>query len=153
MNAPRNFWPTGIIVILSVFFCGTIGLLVLACSQKTDLVSADYYEQEIKFQHHMDSLTRAQSLGASVVYDSAARRIRISLPGEQAGRAVAGYIQLYRPSASALDRRVSLEPDSRGVQLLDAAALSPGLWKVRVSWKLERQDYFVDQMVVVPRPS
>ena len=60
-----------------------------------------------------------------------------------------GRIELYRPSAAGMDRAVKLEPDANGVQRLDATGLAPGLWKVRVSWTLENQDYFLDQKVVV----
>jgi hypothetical protein len=48
-----------------------------------------------------------------------------------------------------MDRTVKLEPDANGVQRLDAVGLAPGLWKVRVSWTVEHQDYFLDQKVVV----
>ena len=41
MKTPRNLWPTGIIVTFVLFFAGTIGLVVMACSQRADLVSAD----------------------------------------------------------------------------------------------------------------
>jgi hypothetical protein len=27
--------------------------------------------------------------------------------------------------------------------------MAPGLWKVRVSWTVEKQDYYLDQKVVV----
>ena len=43
MKNSRNLWPLGIIVTFSLFFAGTVSLVVMACSQKTDLVSADYY--------------------------------------------------------------------------------------------------------------
>jgi nitrogen fixation protein FixH len=63
--------------------------------------------------------------------------------------AVSGSVQLYRPSAVKLDRTLQLQPDANGVQKIDAAGLSPGLWKVRVSWRVEQQEYFLDQNVVI----
>jgi nitrogen fixation protein FixH len=58
-------------------------------------------------------------------------------------------VQLYRPSAEKLDRQLKLEPDRNGVQRIDAGSLSPGLWKVRVTWSVERQEYFMDQNIVI----
>jgi len=49
MKTSRNLWPLGILLAFGLFFAGTIGLVVMACSHKMDLVSADYYEREIKF--------------------------------------------------------------------------------------------------------
>ena len=36
------------------------------------------------------------------------------------------------------------------MQSLDASALKPGLWKIRVSWTVGQQDYFIDQKIVIP---
>jgi nitrogen fixation protein FixH len=151
MKPSRNLWPLGIILTFALFFAGTVGLIVMAFSQKVDLVSADYYEQELKFQGRIDRVerTRRAATQAAVAYDAARRCITVSLPAEQARHGVTGRIELYRPSAAGLDRAVELAPDAQGVQRLDAAGLAPGLWKVRVSWTVEKQDYFLDQKVVV----
>lgn len=147
----RNLWPIGVIAACALFVAGTAGLIVVACLQKVDLVSKDYYEQELRFQGQIDRVerTRRTASQASVAYDEARKSITVSLPPEQAGRAVWGSVELYRPSAAGLDRAVKLEPDAKGVQRLDASGLAPGLWKVRVSWTVDHQDYYLDQRVVV----
>ena len=50
MATTRNLWPLGIILTLAAFITGTVGLVVMACSQRVDLVSPDYYERELKYQ-------------------------------------------------------------------------------------------------------
>ena len=60
MKTTRNLWPTAIIVFCSLFVAGTAGLVVMACSQKEDLVSADYYEKELKFQGQIDGAERTR---------------------------------------------------------------------------------------------
>jgi hypothetical protein len=151
MQTSRNLWPLGIIVTFVLFFTGTVCLVVMACSQKVDLVSKDYYEQELKYQGRIDRVERTQRAvtQAAIAYDAVAQCITVSLPTDQAGHEVTGRIELYRPSASGLDRALKLEPDAKGVQRVDAAGMSPGLWKVRVSWTVEKQDYYLDQKVVV----
>jgi hypothetical protein len=151
MNPTRNLWPHGIIATFVLFITGTVGLIVMACSQKTDLVSADYYEKELKFQGHIDRVerTRRAASQASVTYDPAGNCITVSLPADQARREVTGSIELYRPSATGMDRAVKLAPDANGTQRLDATALAPGLWRVRVSWTSEKQNYYLEQKVVV----
>jgi hypothetical protein len=151
MATSRNLWPLGIVLTLSVFIVSTVGLIVMACSQRTDLVTPDYYEREIKFQGQIDRVERTQRAAgqASVAYDPAAKCITVSLPANQAAREISGRIELYRPSAAGMDRSIKLAPDTNGVQRLDAAGLAPGLWKVRISWTVERQDYFLDEKVIV----
>ena len=143
MKTPRNLWPAAIVLTLICFFCGIMTLVVIASSQKVDLVSESYYEQELKYQGSIDSLERAKSLGATATYDGPGRRIVLSLPAEQARRNPAGTIQFYRPSEAGLDRELPLAPGSNGVQAVDASHLKPGLWKARVSWNVEGHDYLV----------
>jgi len=146
---PRfNPWPVSIIsfFVVALIGCGTfIGF----CSRHpADLVSADYYEQEVRYQRQINRIQRASQLG-SVTYDAAQKRIIIALPRNQSQTVVTGTIQLYRPSAINLDRQIELEPNRDGVQTLDASALLPGLWKVRVSWTFEHQEYFLEQKLTL----
>ena len=150
-KAPKNFWPLGIVLTFVLFLGGTAGLIVLACRQNSDLVSANYYEDEVRFQTEIDRLQRARNLKspARIDYDAARQKIIFTLPAEQARTETRGSIQLYRPSAAGLDRRVALQPDAAGSQSLDAQALLPGLWEVRVVWTANGLDYRVDQKIVV----
>jgi hypothetical protein len=151
MKTPRNLWPLGIIVTFALFFTGTVGLVVMAFSQKVDLVSPDYYEQELKFQGRIDRVERTRNAvsQAAVAFEAGSQCITVSLPVSQAGHEVHGHIELYRPSSAGLDRDIQLAPDANGVQRLGTAGMVPGLWKVRVSWTVEHQDYYLDQKVVV----
>ena len=156
MKPARNPWPIGIIVVCALFVAGTATLIVVACSQNTDLVSPDYYEQELRFQGQIDRIQRTRSSApqASVAYDAAAHSITVSLPPSQARGNVRGSVELYRPSAANMDRTLPLEPDAKGVQRIDTTSLAPGLWKVRVSWTAAEQTYYLEQKVIVaPKPS
>lgn len=151
MNSPRNLWPVGIIAVCATFVVSTAALLVFACSQRVELVSHDYYEQELKFQNHIDRVdhTRRTAAKASIAYDPAEKCITVSLPAEQARQHVSGSVELYRPSAAGMDRTMELAPDTNGVQRVDATDLVPGLWRVRVTWTAEKQSYYLEQKVVV----
>ena len=41
---------------------------------------------------------------------------------------------------------------NRGSQRIDARTLTPGLWKVRVSWTVADKEYYIDRSIVVPGP-
>jgi len=151
MKPKRNLWPFGIILTFVLFLTGTIGLVVMACSQSVDLVSSNYYEQELKFQNHIDRLQRTRALAGSAVvaYDPLTNRITISLPPSPLHADLAGTVQLYRPSSAGLDLEIALKVDANGVQSVDASSLRRGLWKVRVSWSANGQEYFLDQKIVI----
>jgi nitrogen fixation protein FixH len=152
MKPSSNFWPVGVVLTLVLFFAGTVGLVVMACSQRADLVSANYYEEEIGFQKQINRADRTARLEfkAAVSYDAVAKRLILSLPTGVADPAAQGQIQLYRPSEAALDQQVALHLNSNGAQAIDAAALKPGLWRVRVNWTAGGREFYLDQKVVVP---
>jgi nitrogen fixation protein FixH len=153
MKPTRNLWSLGITLAFALFIAGTAALIVIASAHQSDLVTPDYYEREIQYQTRLDQLNRTAYLDdqVKVVFDAATRRICVSLPASLAGSVTSGRVQLYRPSAAGLDRELKLELDANGSQSLDAAALEPGLWKVRIHWTSRQQDYYADKRIVVER--
>lgn len=147
----RNLWPYGIILTFILFISGIAGLVGIACTQKSDLVSANYYEEEVRFQTQIDRFERARGLDAParIAYDPAQKRITVTLPPGHASAPTSGRIQFYRPSAAGLDQSLDFKPDPSGVQSFDARNFQAGLWKVRVFWTANGNDYRVDQKVVI----
>jgi len=150
MNKTRNLWPTAIIGFFVVAILFIVSFIAWAVHQHEDLVSADYYEREVRFQSQLDSMNRSQSLAAQTVvtFEPQAQTIIITLPHDSVQGAT-GSIHLYRPSDARLDRQLPLALNSEGVQRLDSRTLADGLWKVRVQWNVAGQDYYLDQPVIV----
>ena len=151
MKTSRSLWPLGITLAFVLFALGIATLVIIACTHKVDLIRADYYDQEIRYQTQLDRLNRTATLSENVkiAYDDATRRLTISLPRTHAGPDTVGRIEFYRPSATNLDRELKLELDANGLQTVDAGPLIPGLWKVRVHWTFQNEEYFADQKIVV----
>lgn len=149
-TSPRNLWPaaiTGFFIVAIIFI---VTFIAWAVRQREDLVSADYYEREVRFQSQLDSMNRSQAVAAKTVvtYEPAQQAIVINLPEAKAA-GTTGSIHLYRPSDARLDREMPLALTADGTQHLDAKQLRDGLWKVRVKWNASGQDFFLDQPVIV----
>ena len=147
-----NPWPAAIIGWFVIFFTGIVIYTTWSIRQRTDLVGVDYYDQEIRFQQRLDSMNRTQRVaaGVSVNFSDATRQIVIGLPAEHVARHPEGTIHLYRPADARLDHHVKLALNAAGRQTLEAAALSPGLWKVRVAWTVGTEEFFRDETVIIP---
>lgn len=151
LSSRWNPWPVSIIGLFSVAIIGCVTFVIYCSHHPADLVAADYYEQEVRYQGQMDSQLNAQQRApnATVRYDAARQCLTISLPPAHALAKATGTIQLYRPSALNQDRQLKLALNAEGVQTLDARTLLPGLWKVRISWVVENRDFYLDAKVVV----
>jgi nitrogen fixation protein FixH len=146
----RNPWPIAIVTFFIVFAMFIATFIAWATHQREDLVAANYYENEVRYQQQLDRMNQTQPLAAQVAvrYDAAQHSIVITLPVAQT-REAAGRIYLYRPSDARLDRDVQLAVNPEGVQHLNARGLRAGLWKVRVQWSANGKDYFVERSVLV----
>lgn len=146
-----NPWPWSIIGFFSVAVMAAVVWVVFCIRHGTDLVAADYYEQEVEYQTRLDSMEHARELAdrASISYEPAEGFIRIQLPPEQAILHPDGVIHLYRPSQASLDQTLPLQVTTVGEQRLNTRSLAPGLWDVRVQWIANGEAFFVNQRIVV----
>ncbi|MDB6037790.1 MAG: nitrogen fixation protein FixH [Verrucomicrobiales bacterium] len=147
----RSLWPIAITAFFLLAICGVITFINWAVHQNMDLVSHDYYKEEILYQQQIDSLKRTRQLGGEVSarYNRESREIAVTLPTAHYLQKASGTIKLYRPSDASLDYSVPLLLKPDGTQKIRAADLRPGLWKVRIQWNAAGQDYSFDQPVII----
>lgn len=153
-HCPRNLWPVGIIAAFVVFIAATATLIVLSTLHRDDLVTADYYARELRYQDQIESAERTRLVRdqVHVAHHAAQQQIAVALPPQHASLRPTGVIELYRPSGANQDRAIPLDLDLTGHQHLDARGLSPGLWRVRVRWTVDGDDFAVDERIVIPKP-
>ncbi len=146
-----NPWPYAIIAWFVLFVSGMAAWAVVAMRQNVELVRPDYYEEEIQFQRQLDRVTRTAALSGqvSIQRDPAGQAIELRLPPAHAGKAVEGRIQFYRPSNARLDFERPLSLGEGGAQRIGTEGMPSGLWKVRVRWKVDGEEYYHDQSVVL----
>ncbi|MBI3880534.1 MAG: FixH family protein [Verrucomicrobia bacterium] len=146
----RNPWPHAIAAWFILCIIGVVAWVSFTMRQNTELVGADYYDQEIRYQRQIERLGRTQFLTAqvTVAYDAKQRRVTVTLPGDHAAQAK-GVIRFYRPSDARLDREIPLKVGAAGSQTVDSTTLRTGLWKVRVQWKVGAEEFFVDRPLVI----
>lgn len=148
-----NPWPYALSAFLGLFAACVIGFGIWAVRQKIDLVGADYYEQEVRYQKQIDRQARTLAMGepVAIAYSRDSNRISIALPATHAQSSPTGQIRFYRPSDASLDRTLPLAVDATGRQELDASALLNGRWKVRVDWTSAGADYTAEENLDVGR--
>jgi len=150
----KNIWPCAIIAYFVVFITGIITWVSFAMRHDDQLVRPDYYEHEMKYQSHIDRVTRTSALKseAAVAYNPVEKSIRIALPAAMFRQKLQGTIHLYRPSDARLDQKLLLAPAIDGTQQINASHLQGGLWKLRLNWNTEDGEYYFEKSVVLPDP-
>jgi nitrogen fixation protein FixH len=147
----KNAWPIGLVVFFVLFVTSTVGFVMWTTHHREDLVAADYYDQEIRFQQRIDATARASAAGMkpAVSYDRAAGSLSLRFADAAALGSATGTVALYRPSDAALDQAFAFAPDAAGSQTI-SAALASGLWRVKVDWQKNGHAFFAEEAVIVP---
>jgi hypothetical protein len=150
MNRPRNLWPYGVIAAFLLFAGGLATTVTIAVTHPEDLVNANYYENEVVFQRQIDNTARAEAAGAALRCDPVARQMVITLPVRQLAQQFSGTVRLYRPDSPQQDREQPLAPGPDGTQTVSLAPLAPGPWRLKVAWRADGKDYYLEQKFIVP---
>jgi hypothetical protein len=149
MKKTFNPWPYGIIAFFVVLVCALAAVVTIAVTHSESMVSENYYEQELKYQDHIDSAARGQESGATIRLDARDGKLLVAVPATQVAQGVSGAVEFYRPSTPALDRTVPFKPGADGSQTMDVTKLAGGLWEVRVQWRAGGEGYFLEEKITL----
>lgn len=138
------------ILIVFILFGSMISYMVYRCMKTpVNLVSEQYYKDELAYQNVIDGTRMANTLSSAVKLSHVDGAIRISLPAEMNGRTVKGTIIFYCPSNSGLDRSLPLRMDEKGQQEIVPGAVPNGHFVVKLSWESSGVQYFNEQPFVI----
>jgi len=129
----KNLWPVSITIGLIVFMCGTMIMVYIATHQDFALVSADYYEQGLKYDQIKEKNENRIKNSADMTfdYDSLKQVLKVTLSEKKS--TVSGKLLFYNPVVSTRDFTVEIKPDS-GVQTIDLKNVPEGFWKIKADW-------------------
>lgn len=142
----KTLWPYGVAAAYIAFALAMAGLVVFAVRRPSDLVSKDYYRQEIEHQQRIEAERRAIADPDAPTVAVDARSCTVSFPG---AAPTSGSLTFYRPSDAKLDRTIPLALDANGQQAVDLAGFQPGLWRLRLEWKRNSETYYLEEVAVL----
>ncbi|GAB4026749.1 FixH family protein [Spirosoma koreense] len=137
-------WSKAIILVF-VLFAGFIGTMVyLMTRQRVDLVSDNYYQNEIDFQQHIDRVANARTnASVAMTYQSDKQQVVFVLP-ETLRK---GEITFYRPGDRQQDFRVAIPADHPTRQVIPTQSLARGNWRVQFTWSDGQREYYKEEQV------
>jgi nitrogen fixation protein FixH len=139
-------WKMGLVYV--GFVSVMISFVMRARNEKIDLVSSDYYEQELAFSERMDAVRRANALefkpSVSVVEDN----LVVQYP-EKWNSASSGKIRFYCPNDAKSDIQFPILYDAVNPQFIQKSLLKPGPYEVYFEWTESGQNYFVQQKIKI----
>lgn len=142
-------WGFWIVISFILFALGTFVMVYISMNTKVELVTDDYYEKELKYQQHIDIIKTTNALEGKVQFEFTAQQLSVTFPHVENPEQYSGTIYFFRPSDKTKDFSTAIQLDSVYSQEISTEKLLPGLWRVKISWKVGSQDYYYEQPVII----
>jgi hypothetical protein len=133
-------WGTGIWAVYGLFVLMMLAMVGMSIIQKIDLVSDDYYEQELRYQGRINKIAHAKQLANPLKWEVAENGIKIQYPSDIKG--VSGTINFYCPSDNRKDFKVKIQPDPSGIQLIPMQKIPAGRYQIQIDWQANGVEYW-----------
>lgn len=142
-------WGYKIAAFYIVFVAGIMYLVIRSSQQQMDLVTTDYYAQELKYQDKIDQSKRAEALTEPIRYKVSATAILIEFPKEFMGKNITGNVQLYYPADEKKDILANVQTTQNQFQLV-IPEKSSGMHILKVNWEVAGVSYYFEEPVFMP---
>lgn len=139
------------ILITFIAFALLMGTLIyMSLQTEFELVSKEYYKDELAYQQVIDASDNAKALRTAVNVSQENGSLLLQLPAEMKGKATAGEVYFYCAADSRKDRRFPLQADSNGIQVFETGTdILPGTYRIKLSWNTENIPYYNETYFVV----
>jgi len=142
-------WGKGIFITYALFFVIILSVVVYMSSIDVNLVTENYYDQELKHQDQIDKVARTNQLSEKMEISVIQNLINLKFPSLFRPYEISGFVQFYRPSDSKQDFSVNIELSDSLEQTISTASIQKGYWRIKVDWSVDEQDYFNEKLVMI----
>lgn len=141
-------WGYKIIFVYGVFISGILFMVYKSSSQKTDLVTTDYYAKELQYQQKIDAMKNVSLLNDTVSFDVSNQQLRIVFPKDFSGEKIIGNVILYCPSDENKDVTHNFSIKDEPV-LLPLRSVHKIKYDLQVSWLARGKAYYFQQALLI----
>lgn len=142
-------WGTGVLLAF-VGFISFILYFIITMNMNNkydhDLVSEDYYADELQYQNDINKLENSKTLKTNLSYIKSAEGLIIQFPKRFNYKTITGKVFLYRPSNKQLDFETVISLSSSHLLIPDKR-LVDGRWNIKIDWQYNGQSYLFKESI------
>lgn len=137
-------WGHGIVLAIVGFVVVIMTMVVISVRMTgIELVTEDYYEQEIDYQSQIDRETSANGLDREVITFNAQQKVLLfDLP-----KGTDAQLELFRPSDEKLDQKLDFSVSSDQKMSVPIDQLKPGYWRVQLHWVEDGKEFYEEKKI------
>lgn len=139
-------WAHGIIVAMLAFVIFILGMIFYFTQnwQNAEMVSDNYYEEELNYQQIIDAKNRADALPEQPRYEQTSQGVKLLFPKSFSNANATYHFDLYRTDDKNLDIKKDFQLEADNTFTIPNEVLVPGHYTLKLHWKQGGQDYQKD---------
>ncbi len=110
-----------------------------------DLVSKEYYKDELAFQDIIDGQNNALALSSSSKITIGDKELTITLPEEMKHTNTKGNIWFYCPTDAKNDRKMELAINEQAIQVISLENFKSAPYIVKLQWEVNGKKFYCEQ--------
>ncbi|TAE62170.1 MAG: hypothetical protein EAY68_09025 [Bacteroidetes bacterium] len=144
-------WGNILLLVFIVFVLLMAMMVYKAVNTQYDLVSKDYYAQELRHQHKMDAINNVARLG-SISISKEGQQLQLHLPQNMQSKISNGYAWLYCPTDAKKDVTLPLiYSKPTGTYIVDITHVTSGNYIIKTNWEFENRNYYWEKQLYIAK--
>lgn len=134
------------IIVAFLLFAGFIATLVTVCMrQDVNLVSKDYYHEELAYQEQILRMKNVNQLDRKPSIQKTGRFLTVDF--DHLNEIENGKLRLFSPSDPKKDRVYTLKASEKKEQLIPIDDVPKGMYRAQMQWVMHGKEYFIEAVV------
>ncbi len=149
MENMKMNWGTGIVLAFIGFISFIMYFIItmnVDSKYEHDLVTEDYYGEELQYQNDINKLANAKKLSENISYKKTDEGLMITFPKDLEIEKITGNVSLYRPSNKQLDFETQISL-SKPYLLIPDKRLVDGRWDIKIDWQYNGNSYLFKESI------
>jgi hypothetical protein len=143
-------WGRSLILVFVVFAAFMGYLVYRASGTHFDLVSKEYYKDELRYQDKIDGFRNAAAMEAVQLRVDSTGILQIRFPEQMKGKPVQGSLWLYCKTDAGKDIHILLAEDTTGMRVINVSGKASGKYQAKLHWEVLRVPYEFEQEIIIP---
>lgn len=143
-------WGKKILLVYLGFVAIMLVMANASMQQTVDLVTPDYYAQELSFQKKIDASNNSAASKIKWKIEPSDVGISLSVTGIENEKAISGSVQFFRASDSKHDVVAPINLDSSYKQFISSSKFIKGAYIIKIDWMMNNVNFFEQQNIFIP---
>lgn len=140
-------WGYKIAIVYSVFVVLILAMVYKSSTINYDLVTEDYYAEELKYQNKIEALKNTNALDTALMVTNNDGIVSIQFPSVIGDNEITGNVHFYKPDNKKLDQHFPVKTDNFNKQTFNAKKFGKGSYSLKIEWLSNGINYYQEEEI------